>query len=160
MPTTVRVLENTPEKRSGTKSLPKVFLHNKCKQIYFILFFCLSHKKMRSGTHLTQQNVFLPGQKTPNTKCLAIVVCIQQKSSEWTRKKTLDLKLQTWVTYISYVGQVRLWIRVKVRVNLEEPGGLPSPTRINLEEPGGLPSPNRITSPTRINLFLCPSVGE
>jgi hypothetical protein len=29
-------------------------------------------------------------------------------------------------------------------VNLDEPGGLPSPTRINLEEPGGLPSSTRI----------------
>jgi hypothetical protein len=38
---------------------------------------------------------------------------------------------------------------VLCQLNLEEPGGLPSPTRINLEEPGGLPSP------TRINLFLC-----
>jgi hypothetical protein len=62
MPTTVQVLENTPEKRSGTESLPEVLLHDNCEQIYyFILLFCLSHKKeMRSGTHLTWQNVFLP----------------------------------------------------------------------------------------------------
>ncbi len=30
---------------------------------FFILFFCLSHQEeMRSGTHFTQQNVFLPGE--------------------------------------------------------------------------------------------------
>jgi hypothetical protein len=64
MSTTVQVLENTPEKRSRTESLPEVFLHNNCEQIYFILLLCLSHKKeMRSGTHLTQQNVFLPGNE-------------------------------------------------------------------------------------------------
>jgi hypothetical protein len=62
MSTTVWVLENTPEKRSGTESFPKVFLHNNCEQIYFILLFYLSliKKEMRSGTHLTQQNMFLP----------------------------------------------------------------------------------------------------
>jgi hypothetical protein len=45
MSTTLQVLENTPEKRSGPESLPKVFLHDNCEQINFILLFCLSHKK-------------------------------------------------------------------------------------------------------------------
>jgi len=49
--TTVRVLENASGTRSGTESLPKVFLHDNCDQISFI--------EMRSGTHFTQQNVFL-----------------------------------------------------------------------------------------------------
>jgi hypothetical protein len=45
MSTTVQVLENTPEKKSRTESLPGVFPHDNCEQIYFILLFCLSHKK-------------------------------------------------------------------------------------------------------------------
>jgi hypothetical protein len=66
MSTTVQVLENTPERRSGTESLTKVFLRNNSEQIYFILLFCLSHeKKMRSGTHLTQQNMFLSDRIAP-----------------------------------------------------------------------------------------------
>jgi hypothetical protein len=32
-------------------------------------------------------------------------------------KKTLDLKLETWATYSSYVGQVGVRVRVKVSVN-------------------------------------------
>jgi len=58
--TTVRVLENASGMRSGTESLPKVFLHDKCEQISFIIFFAfLKKEEMRSGTHFTQQNVFL-----------------------------------------------------------------------------------------------------
>jgi hypothetical protein len=45
--------------------------------------------------------------------CLAIVVRVQQKKSS-------DLKLQIWVKYSSYVGQVRLRVRVKVRVNTKK----------------------------------------
>ncbi len=37
--------KHTPEKRSRTESLPKVFLQDNYEQIYFILLFCLSHKK-------------------------------------------------------------------------------------------------------------------
>jgi len=40
--TTVRVLENASGMRTGTESLPKVFLHDNCEQISF--FFCLSQK--------------------------------------------------------------------------------------------------------------------
>jgi len=37
-----------------------VFLHDNCEQISFIIFFAfLKKEEMRSGTHLTQQNVFL-----------------------------------------------------------------------------------------------------
>jgi len=60
MSTTVRVLENASGTRSGTESLPKVFLHDNCEQISFIIFFAfLKKEEMRSGTHFTQQNVFL-----------------------------------------------------------------------------------------------------
>jgi hypothetical protein len=58
--TTVQVLENASGTRSGTESLPKVFLHDNCEQISFIIFFAfLKKEEMRSGTHFTQQNVFL-----------------------------------------------------------------------------------------------------
>jgi len=58
--TTVRVLENASGTRSGTESLPKVFLHDNCEQISFIIFFAfLKKEEIRSGTHFTQQNVFL-----------------------------------------------------------------------------------------------------
>jgi hypothetical protein len=61
MSMTVRVLENTSGTRSGTESLPEVFLQDNCEQIDYHYFFRLSHKQeMRSGTHFTQQNVFLP----------------------------------------------------------------------------------------------------
>ena len=40
--------------------MPKVFLHDNCEQISFIIFFAfLKKEEMRSGTHFTQQNVFL-----------------------------------------------------------------------------------------------------
>jgi len=60
MSTTVQVLENASGTRSRTESLPKVFLHDNCEQISFIIFFAfLKKEEMRSGTHFTQQNVFL-----------------------------------------------------------------------------------------------------
>ena len=58
--TTVRGLENASGTRSGTESLPKVFLQDNFEQISFIIFFAfLKKEEMRSGTHFTQQNVFL-----------------------------------------------------------------------------------------------------
>jgi hypothetical protein len=58
--TTVRGLENASGTRSGTESLPKVFLHDNCEQISFIMFFAfLKKEEMRSRTHFTQQNMFL-----------------------------------------------------------------------------------------------------
>ncbi len=58
--TTVRVLENASGTKSGTESLPKVFLHANCEQISFIIFFAfLKMEEMGSGTHFTQQNMFL-----------------------------------------------------------------------------------------------------
>ena len=40
--------------------MPKVFLHDNCEQISFIIFFAfLKKEEMRSGTHFTQLNVFL-----------------------------------------------------------------------------------------------------
>jgi len=60
MSTTVRILENASGTRSGTESLPKVFLHDNCEQISFIIFFTfLKKEEIRSGTHFTQQNMFL-----------------------------------------------------------------------------------------------------
>ena len=60
MSTTVRVLENASGTRSGTESLPKVFLQDNFEQISFIIFFAfLKKEEMRSGTHFTQQKVFL-----------------------------------------------------------------------------------------------------
>ena len=57
---TVQVLENASGMRSGTESLPKVFLHDNCEQVSFIIFFAfLKKEEMRSGTHFTQLNVFL-----------------------------------------------------------------------------------------------------
>ena len=61
MSTTVRVLENASGTRSGTESLPKVFLHDNCEQISYNFFCFLKKEEIRSGTHFTQQNVFLPG---------------------------------------------------------------------------------------------------
>jgi len=56
----VQVLENASGTRSGTESLPKVFLHDNCEQISFIIFFAfLKKEEMRSGTNFTQQKVFL-----------------------------------------------------------------------------------------------------
>jgi hypothetical protein len=49
--------------------------------------------------------------------CLVVVVRGQQQKSEGPRKKTSDLKYQTWATNSSYVGQVCVRVRVKVRVN-------------------------------------------
>jgi hypothetical protein len=43
--------------KGGTESLLEVFLHNNCEQFFFCL---LTKKEMRSGTHFTQQNMFLP----------------------------------------------------------------------------------------------------
>jgi len=58
--TNVQVLENASGTRSGTERLPKVFLHDNCEQISFIIFFAfLNKEEMRSGTHFTQQNVLL-----------------------------------------------------------------------------------------------------
>jgi hypothetical protein len=48
--------------------------------------------------------------------CLAVIVCTQKKYQSG-RGKTLDLELQTWATYSSYVGQVHVGVRVKDRVN-------------------------------------------
>jgi len=40
--------------------VPKVFRHDNCEQISFIIFFAfLKKEEMRSGTHFTQQIVFL-----------------------------------------------------------------------------------------------------
>jgi len=37
-----------------------VFLHDNCEQISFVIFFAfLKKEEMKSGTHFTQQNVFL-----------------------------------------------------------------------------------------------------
>jgi hypothetical protein len=49
MSTTVRVLENTSGTRSGTESLPEVFLHDNCEQIYNHYLFRLSHKEEMSS---------------------------------------------------------------------------------------------------------------
>jgi len=58
--TTVWDLENASGTRSGTESVPKVFRHDNCEQISFIIFFAfLKKEEMRSGTHFTQQIVFL-----------------------------------------------------------------------------------------------------
>ena len=58
--TAVLVLENALGTRSGTESVPKVFLHDNCEQISFIIFFAfLKKEEMRSRTHFTQLNVFL-----------------------------------------------------------------------------------------------------
>ena len=59
MSTTVRVLENASGTRSGTESLPKVFLHDNCEQISYNFFRFLKKEEIRSGTHFTQRNVFL-----------------------------------------------------------------------------------------------------
>jgi hypothetical protein len=46
----------------GTENLADVFLHDICKRFFFLTVFSFSHKKeMRSGTHLQQPDVFLPG---------------------------------------------------------------------------------------------------
>jgi hypothetical protein len=59
MSTTVRVLENTSGTRSGTESLPKCFFTTTVNRFHIIFFAFLKKEEMRSGTHLTQQNMFL-----------------------------------------------------------------------------------------------------
>jgi hypothetical protein len=60
MSTTVRVLENTSGTRSGTESLPKVFLHDNCEQIYIIIFLPFSKKRNKKRDSFYTANVFLP----------------------------------------------------------------------------------------------------
>jgi len=50
--TTVQVLENASGTRSGTESLPKVFLHDNCEQISFIIFFAFSSSERVSSCYL------------------------------------------------------------------------------------------------------------
>ena len=59
MSTTVRVLENASGTRSGTESLPKCFFTTTVNRFHIIFFAFLKKEEMRSGTHFTQQNVFL-----------------------------------------------------------------------------------------------------
>jgi hypothetical protein len=54
---TVQLSEYFLFEKGGTESLPKVFLHDNCEQIFFCL---LTKIEMRSGTHFTQWNLFLP----------------------------------------------------------------------------------------------------
>jgi hypothetical protein len=56
---TVQLSEYFLFEKGGTESLPKVFLHGNCEQ--FFSFCPLTKKEMRSGTHFTKRNVFLPG---------------------------------------------------------------------------------------------------
>jgi hypothetical protein len=59
MSTTVRVLENTPGTRSGTESLPEVFLHDNFKQIDYHYFFAfLIKKKWEAGLILHSKTCF------------------------------------------------------------------------------------------------------
>ena len=57
---TVQLSEYFLFKKGGAESFPTVFLHNNCEQIYFTIFLPSPNKEMRSGTHFTQQSVFLP----------------------------------------------------------------------------------------------------
>ena len=51
---TVRVLENASGTRSGTESLPKVFLQDNFEQISFIIFFAfLKKEEMKLREHVT-----------------------------------------------------------------------------------------------------------
>ena len=56
---TVRVLENASGTRSGTESLPKCFFTTTVNRFHIIFLAFLKKEEMRSGTHFTQQNVFL-----------------------------------------------------------------------------------------------------
>ena len=56
MSITVRVLENASGTRSGTESLPNTTTVNR---LHIIFFAFLKKEEMRSGTHFTQQNLFL-----------------------------------------------------------------------------------------------------
>ncbi len=48
--------------KGRTEKFPEVFLHDNCEQKIIIIFCLLTKKEMRSGTHFTQQKVFLfPG---------------------------------------------------------------------------------------------------
>jgi hypothetical protein len=61
--TTVRVLENTPGMRSGTESLPEVFLHNNCEHICYHYFFSpFSKRRNEKRDSFYTANVF-PGRK-------------------------------------------------------------------------------------------------
>ncbi len=64
--TTVRVLKNTLGMRSGTESLPEVFLHDNCEQIYYHYFFCLSQKRRNEKQDSFYiANMFLPAVYSP-----------------------------------------------------------------------------------------------
>ena len=56
---TVRVLENASGTRSGTESLPKCFFTTTVNRFHILFFAFLKKEEMRSGTHFTQQKVFL-----------------------------------------------------------------------------------------------------
>ena len=63
MSTTVWVLENAPGTRSGTESLPKVFLHNNCEQISLLFFSPFSkRKKWEAGIILHSKTCFFCSQ--------------------------------------------------------------------------------------------------
>jgi len=59
MSTTIRVLENASGTRSGTKNLPNCFFTTTVNRFHINFFAFLKKEEMRSGTHFTQQNVFL-----------------------------------------------------------------------------------------------------
>ncbi len=52
-------LENASGTRSGTESLPKCFFTTTVNRFHIIFLAFLKKEEMRSGTHFTQQNVFL-----------------------------------------------------------------------------------------------------
>jgi len=56
MSITVRVLDNALGTRSGTESLPNTTTVNR---LHITFFAYLKKEEMRSGTHFTQQNMFL-----------------------------------------------------------------------------------------------------
>ena len=65
MSTTVWVLENAPGTRSGTESLPKVFLHNNCEQISLLFFSPFSkRKKWEAGIILHSKTCFFCSQSS------------------------------------------------------------------------------------------------
>jgi hypothetical protein len=75
-----------------------------------------AEKKLQS---LTFQTCFRPEDSQLLAQSLILCLamsCASRKNIRVDTEKTSDLILQTWATYNSYVGQVHVRVRIKVRV--------------------------------------------
>ncbi len=89
---------------------------------FFFETWALSMQKEKSKSRLSRP---ISGQKPPNCQ-RKVWFCVLPSSSAGSKKyqsdpgKISDLKYQTWATNSSYVWQVHVRVRVKVRVNTKK----------------------------------------